>query len=193
MTHQPRAAIRIEIDLHLGQKPKLGGGTPMIRSSTHHILSDLCIFMFRFLYCPRSCFHFFQNTKRPKIFPLFLSIWFFSFLPLVCFICYFQFATWKIQKYFALFAISFWFCFKNRKPQKYLLFFFGFVKFVAEIQSLMTPLELGIHFILFKPHKWKAIMTTYDNPRCGKRLVWTLFVFIFVHILVYVDMLSRFM
>jgi hypothetical protein len=54
-------------------------------------------------------------------------------------------------------------------------------------------LELGIHFILFKPHKWKAIMTTYDNPRCGKRLVRTLFVFIFVHILIYMNMLSRFM
>jgi hypothetical protein len=54
-------------------------------------------------------------------------------------------------------------------------------------------LELGIHFISFKPHKWRAIMTTYDNPGCGKRLVWTLFVFIFVHILIYVDMLSRFM
>jgi hypothetical protein len=43
-------------------------------------------------------------------------------------------------------------------------------------------LELGIHFILFKPHKWKAIMTTYDNPRCGKRLVWTLlFSFLYIY------------
>jgi hypothetical protein len=25
----------------------------------------------------------------------------------------------------------------------------------------VTPMELGIHFILFKPHKWRAIMTTY--------------------------------
>jgi hypothetical protein len=56
----------------------------------------------------------------------------------------------------------------------------------------MTPLELGYHFILFKSHKWKAIMMTYDNLRCGQRLVWTLFVFIFVHILIYVDMLSLF-
>jgi hypothetical protein len=63
----------------------------------------------------------------------------------------------------------------------------------CRVQSPVTPLELGIHFILFKPHKWRAIRTTYDNPRCGKRLVWTLFVFIFVHILFYVDMLSRFM
>jgi hypothetical protein len=25
----------------------------------------------------------------------------------------------------------------------------------------VTPTELGIHFILFKPHGWKTIMTTY--------------------------------
>jgi hypothetical protein len=33
---------------------------------------------------------------------LFLSIWFFSFLPLVCFTYYFRFATWKIQKNISL-------------------------------------------------------------------------------------------
>jgi hypothetical protein len=53
--------------------------------------------------------------------------------------------------------------------------------------------RISIHFILFKPHKWRAIMTTYDSSRCGERLVWTLFVFIFVHILIYVDMLIQFM
>jgi hypothetical protein len=37
------------IHLHLGQKPKLGGGTPMIHSSIYHNLSILCISMFRFL------------------------------------------------------------------------------------------------------------------------------------------------
>jgi hypothetical protein len=59
----------------------------------------------------------FQNTKRPKIFPLFLSICFFSFLPLVSFTCYFRFGISKIQKYFALFAVSFHSCFKNQKPK----------------------------------------------------------------------------
>jgi hypothetical protein len=68
-----------------------------------------------------------------------------------------------------------------------------FYKVCCRVQSPVTPLELVIHFILFKPHKWRAIMMTYDNPRSGQRLVWTLFVFIFVHILIYVDMLSRFM
>ena len=82
---------RVGIDLHLGQKPKLGG----------RYADDSLIYI---LFC-RSyvypCFAFFivlvlisafKNTKRPKIFLLFLSIWFFSLLSLVCFTCYFQFA-----------------------------------------------------------------------------------------------------
>jgi hypothetical protein len=28
-----------------------------------------------------------------------------------------------------------------------------FCKVCCRVQSIMTPLELGIHFILFKPHK----------------------------------------
>jgi hypothetical protein len=81
---------RVGIDLHLGQKPKLGGRyaddsliymSYSIRPLYIHVsLSLLFSFLFSF---------FFQNTKRPKIFPLFLSIWFFSSLPLVCFTCYF--------------------------------------------------------------------------------------------------------
>jgi hypothetical protein len=41
----------------------------------------------------------------------------FQLLALVCFTCYFQFDIWKLQKYFALFAISFSSCFKIRKPK----------------------------------------------------------------------------
>jgi hypothetical protein len=36
---------------------------------------------------------------------------------LVCFVLYFRFDIWKIQKYFALFAVSFHSCFKIRKPK----------------------------------------------------------------------------
>jgi hypothetical protein len=64
---------RVGIDLHLGQKPKLGGGTPTIHSSTYHILSVLCISMFRFL-----------------SFLYFLFVCLFSSLALVCFISYFR-------------------------------------------------------------------------------------------------------
>jgi hypothetical protein len=93
MTHQLGAATRAGIDLHLGQNPKLGG----------RYAEDSLIYISYFvgpLYIHVSfslVFSFllplFQNTKRPKIFPLFLSIWFFGFLPLVCFIFYFRFAT----------------------------------------------------------------------------------------------------
>jgi hypothetical protein len=79
------------------------------------------------------------------------------------------------------------------KNPKIFVVLFRFCKVCCRVQSPVTPLELGIHFILFKPHKWKAIITIYDNSRCGKRLVWTLFVFILVHILIYVDVLSLFM
>jgi hypothetical protein len=71
-----------------------------------------------------------------------------------CFTCYFRFAIWKIQKYFALFAISFCSCFKNRKPQKYLLFFFGFVKFVAEFS---LPL---LH--------WSSVFTLYYSSHTSE-------------------------
>src|SRR3954452_8564724 len=49
MTHLLGAGIQHGNNLHLGQKPKLGGGTPTSRSSMHHILSELCISIFRFL------------------------------------------------------------------------------------------------------------------------------------------------
>ena len=67
-----------------------------------------------------------QNTKRPKIFLLFLFticlLWFLAFvsLYLLLLVCY-----KKTQKDFALFACFLLFLFPIRKHQKYLLFFFG--------------------------------------------------------------------
>jgi hypothetical protein len=58
---------RVGIDFHLGQKPKLGGGTPTTHSSIHHILSVLCISMFRFLFLCCSCSYFcFPKHKKTK-------------------------------------------------------------------------------------------------------------------------------
>jgi hypothetical protein len=76
MTHQPGATTVVRIDLHLGQKPKLGG----------RYADDSCFAFFIVLVLISA----FQNTKRPKIFSLLLSICFFSFLPSVCFTCYFR-------------------------------------------------------------------------------------------------------
>jgi cellulose synthase/poly-beta-1,6-N-acetylglucosamine synthase-like glycosyltransferase len=114
MIHQPGAAIKVEIDLHLGQKPKLGG--------------------------------------RPKIFPLFLSIWFFSFLPLVCFTCYFG-LLFENPKIFCFVCYFLLLLFQESKTPKIFVVLLRFCKVCCRVQSLVTPLELGIHFILFKPHK----------------------------------------
>jgi hypothetical protein len=85
---------RIGIDLHLGQKAKLGG-----RYADDSLIYIYIIFCRYFIY---PCFTFFifvvlvlistfQNTKRPKIFPFFLFVCLFSFLVLVCFVSYFWF------------------------------------------------------------------------------------------------------
>jgi hypothetical protein len=90
MIHQHGACIGDEVDLHLGQKPKLGGGTPTIYSSTYNILSVLCISMFRFLFfivlvllftIPKH-----KKTKNISFVSLCLP---FQLLALVCFTCYF--------------------------------------------------------------------------------------------------------
>ena len=135
----------------------LGGGTPTSHSFTYHIMLVLCISMFRFSFFPSLSFclllfipafpkH--KKTKNISVVSLYLSI---QYLVLVCLafnsVCYS-----KIQKDFALFACFLSFLFQIRKHQKYLLFFFGFVKLIKEFSGLRW-LELGFHFILFKPHK----------------------------------------
>jgi hypothetical protein len=117
MTHRHGTCFRDDVDLHLGQKPKLGGRYAddsliyilyFIGPLYIHVSLSL-LFLFLFLLS--------QNTKRQKIFPLFLFVCLFKFLALVCFTCYFRFEVWKIQKYFALFAVSLCSCFKSQKPK----------------------------------------------------------------------------
>jgi hypothetical protein len=146
---------QVGIDLHLGQKPKLGGGTPTIHSSIHHILSVLCISMFYFLYflcCSCSYFSTFQNTKRPKIFLLFLFVCLFSSLDLVCFVFYFRFGIRKIKKKIAFLLFPYVPVSKFENPKIFVVLFW-FCKVCCRVQSPVTPLEFGFHFILFKPHK----------------------------------------
>jgi hypothetical protein len=144
----------------------LGGGMPTIHSSTYHILSVLCVSIFHFLYCSRSYFHFSKTQKDQKYFTLVCYLW---FALLAIFGLLFE-----IQNYFAWLLFPFVLVSKIENLKIFVVLL-RFCKVCCRVQSLVTPLELGFHFILFKPHKWKVIMTTYDNPRCGKRLVWTLF------------------
>jgi hypothetical protein len=81
MIHQPGVITCVWIDLHLGQKPKLGGrytDISLIYTSysveTLYIHVLLSFFFFLFLFC-----FYFPKHKRPKIFLLFLFVCFFSF------------------------------------------------------------------------------------------------------------------
>jgi hypothetical protein len=94
MTHQPGAITGVGIDLHLGQKPKLGGryaDDSLIYISyfvdTLYIHVSLSFLFFVVLVLIST----FENTKRPNIFPLFLFVCLFSFLVLVCFVSHFRF------------------------------------------------------------------------------------------------------
>jgi hypothetical protein len=92
MTHQLGATTGIGIDLHLGQKPKLGGRYADDSSHLHIIFCRYSVYpCFTFLFCFVLLIFIstFQNTKRPKIFPLFLFVCLFSSLALVCFVSYF--------------------------------------------------------------------------------------------------------
>jgi hypothetical protein len=68
---------RVGIDLHLGQKPKLGGE---VRRRFTHLYIISCryfvypYFAFFLFFVVLVLISAFQNTKRPKIFPLFLFV-----------------------------------------------------------------------------------------------------------------------
>ena len=79
-THQPGTSTRAGIDLHLGQKPKLGGRyTDITLSFTYHILSLPCLSVFLFLsfsllFMFYFCFPKHKNTKNISVVSLCLSL-----------------------------------------------------------------------------------------------------------------------
>jgi hypothetical protein len=123
MTHRPGATSSAVIDLHLGQKPKLGGGTPTIHSSTYHIFfGTLYIHVsLSFLDCSCSYFYFpkHKKTKNISVVSLCLSFKFSSFgllyflfsvcslknPKIFCFVCFFPpilVATFENPKIFVV-------------------------------------------------------------------------------------------
>ena len=143
------------IDLHLGQKPKLGGRyTDVSLIDISYSVGALYIHISLSFICSCLWCLFYQNPKIPKIFSLFLYA-FILVIRVVVLFCLFDFRVdiQKNPKIFSFLFASSLLCFKIRKHQKYLLFFFGFVKFAAAFIISVTPLELGYHFILFKMHK----------------------------------------
>jgi hypothetical protein len=68
----------------------------------------------------------------------------------------FLFSVWylkKSKKILLCLLFPFALVFKNSKNPKIFVVLFQFYKVCCRVQSPVTPLELGIHFILFKPHK----------------------------------------
>src|SRR5215217_2131151 len=97
----------------------------------------LLVFILLFLLC------FFPKTQKDqKYFCCFSSP--FVYLVLCSYLLYLLSLVCyeKTQKDFALFACFLLFLFLTRKHQKYLLFFFGFVKFIREFRGLRW-LKLG--------------------------------------------------
>jgi hypothetical protein len=154
MTHQPGATTRAEIDLHLGQKPKLGGR--YADDSLIYILyfvgplyihvSLSSLFSFLFL-LPKTQ----KDQKYFCCFSLFVSLAFYLWFALLA-IFGLVFENPKIFC-FACYFLSL--LFQKSKTQIYLLFSFGFVKFVAE-------------FSLSLLH-WSLVFTSYYSSHTSER------------------------
>jgi hypothetical protein len=136
MTHQLGAATKVGIDLH---------------SSTFYILSVHCISMFRFLFTLLFSFSFLlsktqKDQKYFRCFSLFVST--FGLLYLLFSVCYL-----KNPKIFCFVCYFLSFLFQKSKTPKIFVVFLWFCKVCCRVQSPVTLLELGIHFILFNPYK----------------------------------------
>jgi len=152
-------------ELHLGQKPKLGGRYTNITLiyisysiGSLYIHVSFSFFLLLFLFCS-----YFPKHKRPKIFfvvPLRLFLWFFVFglfnllVSLLsenpkrfCFVCY----------------LPLFLPFRKSKTQKYFVFFFGFVKFVAEFSGPRLLHWSLVITLYHSSHKRRAFMTIYTT------------------------------
>jgi hypothetical protein len=152
MTHQPGAATRAGIDFHLGQKPKLGGRyaddsliyiSYFISPMYIHVLLSL-LFSFFFLLSKTQ-----KDQKYFRWFSLFVSLAFYLWFALLAIFG----LIFEKSKNILLGCYFLSLLFQKSKTPKIFVFLLRFCKVCCRVQSLVTPLELGIHFILFKPHK----------------------------------------
>jgi hypothetical protein len=149
----PRGRVgRVGIDLHLGQKPKLGGryaNDSLIYISYFvgplyiHVSLSL-LFSFLFLLSKTQ-----KDQKYFRCFSLFVSLAFYLWFALLA-IFGLQFEKSKNISLCSLFPFALVSKIENPKIFVVLL---RFCKGCCRVQSLVTLLELGIHFILFKLHE----------------------------------------
>jgi hypothetical protein len=152
MTHQPGATTVVRIDLHLGQKPKLGGryaDNSLIYISYFvgplyiHVLLSL-LFSFLFLLSKTQ-----KDQKYFGCFSLFVSLAFYLRFALLAI---FGFVFEKSKNILLCLCFPVVLVSKIENPKIFVVLL-RFCKVCCRVQSLVTLLELGIHFILFKPHK----------------------------------------
>jgi hypothetical protein len=146
---------RVGIDLHLGQKPKLGERyaddsltyiSYLVGPLYIHVSLSL-LFSFLFSLLPKH-----KKTKNISVVSLYLVLWFatLGLLYLLFSVCYL-----KNPKIFCFVCYFFLPLFQKSKTPKILLFFFGFVKFVAEFSS---PL---LH--------WSLVFTLYYSSHTSEK------------------------
>jgi hypothetical protein len=152
---------RVGIDLHLGQKPKLGGryADDTLIYISYFVGTLYFHVSLSFLCCSCSYFYFPKHKKTKNISVVSLCLPF-SFLALVCLTSNFRLIFEKSKNILLCLLFPSVLVAKFENPKIFVVLL-RFCKVCCRVQSSVTPMELGIHFILFKPQKWKAIMMTY--------------------------------
>jgi hypothetical protein len=152
MSHQHGACIGDEVDLHLGQKPKLGGRyaeDPLIYKLYFvgplyiHVLLSL-LFSLLFLISKTQ-----KDQKYFCCFSLFAFLVFWLWFALLAILGLILEKSKNILLCLLLHSVLV----SKIKNPKIFVVLLRFCKVCYRVQSPVTPLELGIHFILFKPHK----------------------------------------
>jgi hypothetical protein len=161
---------RAGIDLHLGQNPKLGGRyandsliyiSYFVGSLYIHVLLSL-LFLFLFLLSKTQ-----KDQKYFYCFSLFVSSAFYLRFALLA-----NFGlVFENPKIFCFVHYFLSLLFQKSKTPKIFVVLLRFCKACCRVQSLLPHWSLVFTLYYSSHTSEKAIMTTYDNPRCGKRLV----------------------
>jgi hypothetical protein len=108
--------------------------------------------MFCLLYCSHFYFHFSKTQKDQKYFRCFSSFGSLVFYRWFALLAIFGLPFEKSKNILLCLLFPSAFVSKSKTPKIFVVLP-RFCKVCCRVQSPVTPLELGIHFILFKPQK----------------------------------------
>ena len=159
----------------------------LILSYSYHVGTlyiHVLVCFFSFVSCVHFIFAKHQKTKNIS----FISLAF-EFVVLVYFI--FRFGLlFKNPKRFCFVCLFLSMLALIRKPKNICCSSAVLYSCFRSSKFFVVPLGLGYHFTSFKPHKWKAIMTIYDNQDVVRGWYELYLFFIFVNIPTHVYILS---